>query len=314
MALFALLVGTLYFSSAEASTPKSLFGKNIFYGADSESTTLGDRWNMLNTALKDAENTNYYWAQKSLGQAHQIYSDHFKEAALEVDPESDQIIESAFSYNSEYIKTKEFVEAGLNRQVIDNTINKIIYMKLEKALDEGDADSFLEWYPVMETKFAISKNTALVTNQALVEIKENPDKIHYYKEKIKTEMLQLFKSKVVGEIRKAVTAATSGKTNDAITSTYVGYYQYRAIHSDLANKIGQDDAEKIESSMKSAMDITRSGAPNSVMKTQLTQILKTVEPINTEFLFKNDDWRDWWHQNSIKADAPTRYNNYLGKY
>jgi hypothetical protein len=166
----------------------------------------------------------------------------------------------------------------------------------------------------METKFAISKNAALLTNQALAEIKENPDSIHSHKNTIKSEMLTLFKNKVVGEIRKAVTAAGAGKTNDAITATYVGYYQYRALHPDLAGKIGQENAEKIESNMKSAMDVARSGAPSTVMKTQLTQILKNVEPITADFLFNNDDWKTWWYQNSVKTADGTRYNNYLGKY
>ena len=312
--LFMFLAVTLFVASAEAATPKSMFGKSIYYGADSENTNLGDRWNILNAVLKEAENTNYDWAKKSLGQAQQIYSDYFRDAAIDVDPESNRIIEDALFYNAEYAKTKNLTEMSFNRMTIDNTINKIAYMKIEKALDEGDADTFLEWYPVMETKFGISKNTALLTNQALVEIKENPDKIHYYKNTIKSEMLKLFKNKVVSEVKKAVTAATSGKTNDAITATYVGYYQYRTLHPDLASKIGDVDAQKIESSLKSAMDTTRSGAPSTIMKTQLTQVLKTVEPITTDFLFKNDEWRTWWLDNSAKTGEPTRYNSYFGKY
>jgi hypothetical protein len=314
LTLFVLVAGTMYVISAEAATPKETFGKNIVYGGNSEDTTLGHRWTMLNTALTESANTNYYWAQKNLGEAHQIYTDYFKKAALEVDPESDQIIEDVFSYNSNYAKTRQLVDMGFNRQVIDNTINTIVYMKIEKALDEGDVDSFLEWYSVIETKFGISKNTALKTNQALVEIKENPDKIHYHQNTIKSEIQTLFKNKIVGEVRKAVTAAGAGKTNDAITATYVGYYQYRAVHLDLVNAIGQEDAEKIESSMKQAMDIARSGASSTVMKSDLSKVLKTVEPVSASFLFKNDDWRDWWHQNSITTEEPARFNNYVGKY
>jgi hypothetical protein len=314
MTLFVFLAGTMYITSAEAATPKETFGKNLVYGAYSEDTNLGHRWAMLNTALTETANTNYYWAQRNLEDARQIYNDYFKEAALEVDPESDQIIEDKLYYNAEYIKTRQLTEVGLNRQIIDNTINKIVYMKLEKALDEGDADSFLHWYPVMETKFGISKNTALMTNQAIAEIKENPDKIHYYKNTIKSEILTIFKNKVVAEVRKAVTAADQGKTNDAIAATHVAYYQYRSVHPDLASKIGQDNAEKIESNMKLAMDIAGSGVPNTTMKVQLSKILKIVEPVSAEFLFKNDNWRDWWHQSSIKTEEPTRFSNYVGKY
>lgn len=277
LTLFIFLAGTLYIAPADA-TPKSSFGKNIFYDSSPDQTTLGDRWNMLNNALKEAENTNYHWAQKSLGQAHQIYLDYFKEAALEVDPESDQIIESVFSYNADYIKTQELVEAGFNRQAIDKSIYKIAYMKLENALDEGDADSFLKWYAVMETKFAISKNPDLATNQAIVEIKENPDKIHHHKDTIKSELLHIFKTKVVEEIEEAIAAIDQGKTNDAIKFTYEGYYYYRTLHPYLVSQLGQEEADEIKSNMKSAMDVARSGAPNHTIKTKLEQILKNVEP------------------------------------
>ncbi len=268
----------IYVVSADATTPKDSFGKNLYFDSSPEKTSLGDRWNLLNTALKEAENANYDWAQKSLAQARQIYDDYFRDAALEVDPESDQIIQSAFTYNSDYIKTRELVEAGFNRQAIDKTIYKIAYMKLDDALDEGDAESFLQWYSVMETKFAISKNPDLTTNQAIIEIKQNPDKIHYHKDTIRSEILHIFKTKVVEEIEEAIAAIDQGKTNDAIKFTYEGYYYYRTIHPQLVSELGKEEADKIESNMKSAMEITRSAAPNYTIKSKLEQILKNVEP------------------------------------
>lgn len=277
LALSVLLAGA-YVLSADAATAKDSFGKNLYFDSDPDKTTLGDRWNLLNTALKEAENKNYHWAQKSLGQAHQIYLDYFKDAAIEVDPESDQIIESTFSYNMGYIKTRELVEVGFNRQAIDKSIYKIAYMKLDKALDKGDADSFLQWYSVMETKFALSKNPDLVSNKAVEQIKENPDKIHHYKDEIRSELMQIFKTKVIEEIEEAIAATDQGKTNDAIKFAYEGYYYYRTLHPQLVSELGQEEADKIKSNMKSAMEVTRSGAPNYTMKTKLEQILKNVEP------------------------------------
>ena len=271
-----MLSSTVYL--AYADTPKSLFGKNIVYGANNGDVTLGDRWTLLNSALKEAENTNYHWATKNLATAKQIYSDYFKDAALQVDPDSDQIIENVFSYNSEYIKTKQLVEAGFNRQAIDKSIYKIAFMKLDQALDEGDAESFLQWYSVMETKFAISKNPDLKTNEAVAEIRQNPDKIHHYKNTIKSELLNIFKTKVVEEIEEAIAAIDQGKTNDAIKFAYEGYYYYRTLHPHLVDTLGQEEADKIESNMKSAMDVTRSAAPNVTIKSKLEQILKNVEP------------------------------------
>lgn len=279
LALFAFSIFlTSSIALASADTPKSQFGKNAVYGANNGDVTLGDQWNLLNNALKEAENTNYPWATKNLEQAKQIYSDYFKDAALKFDPESDEIIESAFSYNDEYIKTKQFLEASFNRQAIDKTIYKIAFMNIEDALDDGDADSFLKWFTVMETKFAISKNPDLITNQAISEIKKNPDKIHHYKDEIKSELLNIFKLKTIEEIEEAIAASDQGKPNDAIKFAYEGYYYYRTLHPHLVSTIGQDEAEKIEQNMKSAIDTTRSAAPNSQIKSKLEQILKNIEP------------------------------------
>lgn len=274
---FSILIASSI-TLASADTPKSQFGKNIVYGTNNGDATLGDRWNLLNNALKEAENTNYPWATKNLEQAKQIYSDYFKDAALKFDPESDEIIESAFSYNAEYIKTKQLLEASFNRQAIDKTIYKIAFMNIEDSLDDGDADLFLKWFAVMETKFAISKNPDLITNQAISEIKKNPDKIHHYKDEIKSELLNIFKLKTIEEIEEAIAATDQGKPNDAVKFTYEGYYYYRTLHPHLVNTIGQEEAEKIEQNMRSAMDVTRSGAPNSQIKSKLEQILKNIEP------------------------------------
>lgn len=273
-----ILTSSAYVAHAEMANPKALFGKNVVYGANNNDTTLGDRWNLLNNALKEAENTNYPWAAKNLAKAKQIYYDYFKDAAIEVDPASDEIIESVFLYNSEYIKTKDLLEAGFNRQAIDKSIYKIAFMKLENALNDGDADSFLKWFTVMETKFAISKNPDLVTNKAIVEIKKNPDKIHYYKDEIKSELLNIFKLKTIEEIEEAIAAINQGKTNDAIKFTYEGYYYYRTLHPHLVGTLGQEEAQKIESNMKMAMNVARSGASNAEIKLKLEQILKNIEP------------------------------------
>ncbi len=272
------MISTVYVVYAETASPKSLFGKNTVYGANNGDVTLGDRWNLLNNALKEAENTNYPWATKKLAEAKQIYYDYFKDAALEVDPASDQIIENAFSYNSEYIKTKNLLEASFSRQAIDKSIYKISFMKLEQALDDGNADEFLKWFIVMETKFVISKNPDLVTNTAIAEIKENRSKIHYYEDEIKSELLNIFMLKTIEEIEEAIAATDQGKTNDAIKFTYEGYYYYRTLHPHLVDTIGQEEADKIEYNMKTAMDVARSGAPNSQIKSKLEQILKNIEP------------------------------------
>jgi hypothetical protein len=246
--------------------------------ADAKDLTLGDRWEMLNNALKESENTNYFWASKKLAEAKQIYSEYFKEAAQKLDPESDQIIENALDYNSEHIKTRDLLEASFNRQAIDKSIYKIAFLKIEKALDKGDAKTFLEWYPVMEKKFALSKNPSLVTNKAVDEIKKDQYKIYKYRDTIKSELLNIFKIKTIEEIEEAIAATDQSKTNDAIKFTYEGYYYYRTLHPHLVEKLGQEDAQKIESNIWSAMQVTRSGASNHEIKSKLEQILHNIEP------------------------------------
>lgn len=241
--------------------------------------TLGDRWNQLKDDLTEAESGNYYYASTKLKSAEKLYETYFKEAALDVDPETDQIIENTFDYNREHIKTRDLVEAGFNRQAIDKSIYKIAFMKVQEALEKGDDDSFFDWYSVLDKKFLLSKNPDLKTNEAILEIKDNPNNIYKHRNTINQELLEIFKIKTVEEIEEAIAAVSAGKTNDAIKFTYEGYYYYRSAHPALVSTAGEQKAALVESAMKDAMQVARSGQPNVIIKSDLEQILNTIEPI-----------------------------------
>ena len=241
--------------------------------------TLGDRWNQLKDDLTEAESSNYYYASTKLRNAEKLYETYFKEAALDVDPETDKIIENTFDYNREHIKTRDLLEAGFNRQAIDKSIYKIAFMKVQEALAKGNEDSFFEWYSVLDKKFLLSKNPDLKINAAILEIKDDPNKIYKHRNTINQELLEIFKIKTVEEIEEAIAAVSDGKTNDAIKFTYEGYYYYRSAHPSLMSTVGEQKAAIVESSMKNAMQVARSGQPNVIIKSDLEQILNTIEPI-----------------------------------
>ena len=81
--------------------------------------------------LKDQIKTTKIDAMKKLQTAKTIYSDNFKDAALAVDAQSDMIITNAFSDTENMLVSGDVEQASLNRQIIDKTIYKITFMKME---------------------------------------------------------------------------------------------------------------------------------------------------------------------------------------
>ncbi len=244
---------------------------------EAKELTLGDRWFLLTDALKEAETKQYFYAKTKQAEAHRIYENNFKQAAQELDPETDRIIEEAFSYRDNHIKTRDLAEAGYIRQAIDKSIYKIAFMKVDQALKKGDSEQFLSWFTVLEKKFVISEKPSLVTNKALPEIQQDKNKIYQYRDKIRQEILEIFKLKTIEEIEEAIAASSQGKTADAIKFTYEGYYYYRTYHPVLA-KIDKNDAEMVKTAMYDSMRMTRSGMPSEMVKSKLEQILHQIEP------------------------------------
>lgn len=252
--------------------------------AVAQEPTTGDQWNTLVTYLKDAENRPHsVYDLTEVRLAKSIYDDTFKSASQELDQETDDLIEMAFVDFEKNLKAKKTIEAGLNRQVIDKLIYKIAFMKIEQALDQNDVVSLMSWFTVMEKKFKISQTPTYVTNQALVEIQKSSSKIDEYSDIIKSELIGIFKLKTIEEIEEAIAAVNESKIDDARKFTYEGLYYYMTLHPFVAEKLGEESANKLLHEMQRAIIVTSSDLSEYQMIQELEHIADEAELIIREY-------------------------------
>lgn len=260
-----------------------LFGIFIFMVVPPAFADLGEKWNEIKSSLQNAESSGSATdALSHLDKARQIYVTNFKQAATELDFESDQLIENAFSDISQNLKEGKIIQASLNRQVIDKTIYKIAFMKVEQALENKNPDQLMKWFSVLDAKFSISeKNYA--TNNALKEIREKPQEIPEYSDIIKEEILGIFKLKTIEELEEAIGALEKGDVNTARKFTYEGLYYYRTLHPSVVEKLGQESSSELLHEMEEAVEITDSTDSAKVMKQKLEEIATEVELLIREY-------------------------------
>ncbi len=244
---------------------------------------LGDKWNEIKSSLQKAENAGSAAnALSHLDMARQIYVTNFKQAATELDFESDQLIETSFSDITDNLEEGKIVEASLNRQIIDKTIYKISFLKIEQALENHDPEQLMKWFSVIEAKFSISEKD-FATNNALKKIQADSEEIPEYSDIIKEEILSIFKLKTIEELEEAVGALEKGDVNNARKFTYEGLYYYRTLHPSVIEKLGQEEASELLHEMEEAVKVTNSGSSAQVMKQKLEEISSEVELLIREY-------------------------------
>ena len=270
---------------------------------DAFSVTLGDQWDSLKTSLSSAErmttqNIGLIDLQaervdlklqgqikmtkndvlKHLQTAETIYSDNFKDAALAVDAESDMIITNAFSDTENMLVSGDVEQASLNRQIIDKTIYKIAFMKMESTITQNNSTDFLNWFSVMEKKFKISEKYTEI-NSLVVDIRSNPSLLSANGPQITEKLLEIFKLKTVEELAEAIAALDKGDMKSAKIFTHEGLYYYRTLHPSVEEKLGSESANELLHEMEYALDVTTSDKPIDVIKADLEVISEKVELI-----------------------------------
>jgi predicted secreted protein with PEFG-CTERM motif len=271
------------------------------------SATLGDQWDSLKTSLSEAEKmTTFHFdliayqaekvdlklkdqtkttkidAMKKLQTAKTIYSDNFKDAALAVDTQSDMIITNAFSDTENMLASGNVEQASLNRQIIDKTIYKIAFMKMESAITQNNSADFLSWFTVMEKKFKVS-TTYPEIDSLVGGIRSNPALLSANGPQITEKLLEIFKLKTVEEIAEAIAALDKGDVKSAKTFTHEGLYYYRTLHPSVEEKLGSESANELLHEMESALDVTTSDKPIDIMKADLEDISEKVELIIRQY-------------------------------
>ncbi|MCV0392286.1 MAG: PEFG-CTERM sorting domain-containing protein [Nitrosopumilus sp.] len=247
------------------------------------SVNLGDEWNSIKNSLSDGEKTEVVSdALSYLSKAVSTYENSFKDTALEVDPESNQIIEAAFEDITDNLNSGDVEMASLNRQAIDKTIYKIAFMKMESAVDEDNVDDFVSWYSVLEKKFNVPEKD-YQTNKWIAEIKSDELTLSEYGPAILDEMLNIFKIKTFEEIEEAIFALAEGDIKSAKKFTYEGLYYYRTFHPAVEAKLGVDTANKLLHEMEEAIEIAMSKKSPEEMKSEIEHIAAEVELIIRDY-------------------------------
>jgi len=247
------------------------------------SATLGDQWDSLKYSLSSAEKSSTKdESLKNLQSAKTIYIDNFKNAAVSVDAESDVLITNAFSSTENMLTSGNIEQASLNRQIIDKTIYKIAFMKLQLAITQNNSADFLNWFSIMEKKFKISENY-LDLNSLSDGIKSNSSLLSVNGPQIAEKLLEIFKLKTVEELEEAIAALDKGDLKSAKTFTYEGLYYYRTLHPSIEEKIGAEPANELLHKMESAISVTLSDKSIDVMKAEITQISEDVELIIRQY-------------------------------
>ena len=247
------------------------------------STTLGDDWKSIKSSLSDGEKSlSINESLLHVNTAHSTYINSFKNAALVVDPESDTLIENAFddiqtNYNSEDIEM-----VSLNRQVIDKTIYKIAYMKMQLSVDQDNVEDFLSWYTVLDKKFKVSEKD-YESNTWVSQLKSDSSLLSSNGTFILEEMLTIFKLKTIEELEEAIAALDVDNVKNAKKFTFEGLYYYRTLHPSVQEKLGIEAADELLHEMEESIEVTTSDLSVSEMKSKLEHIFTEVELIIREY-------------------------------
>lgn len=243
----------------------------------------GDLWSAIKSALSDAEKAeSEQGALESLQTAQEIYENHFKNAALSVDPESNILIENAFIDSKEKLSNGDVEQASLNRQIIDKTIYKIAFMQMELAIEEENSENFLYWYNVLEKKFKVSEKN-YQSNHWISEIKSDVSTLSENGPAILDELLNIFKVKTFEEIEEAIFALEEGDVKSAKKFAYEGLYYYRTFHPAVDAKLGEEPANELYHEMEEAIEVVMSDATPAEMKSKMKYIAAEVELIIREY-------------------------------
>lgn len=247
------------------------------------SASLGDDWSSIKSSLSDGEKAETVTGALShLSSAVSTYETIFQNAALEVDPESDEIIGAAFDDIADNLGSGDTGMASLNRQIVDKTIYKIAFMKMELAVQEDNADDFVSWYSVLDKKFAVSEKD-YQSNQWIAEIKSDQSTLSENGPAILDEMLNIFKIKTFEEIEEAIFALDEGDVKSAKKFAYEGLYYYRTFHPAVDAELGADAANELYHEMEEAIKVAMSNKSPEEMKTAMEHIAAEVELIIREY-------------------------------
>lgn len=240
----------------------------------------GDSWNSVNTMLGDVEKltgknaTATETALEKLEEAKAKYDEVFRPAAAELDAETEQLVESAFAAVEAGVESGTVLDVILNKQVIDKTIYKIAFMKIEEELLEEEIEEAAEWFTVMSKKFNYAQNPSAASG-AMVELEADHSKVGELSPVILEDLRALFTLKVKEEIAEALEAQGKQPPDNANAQKFAveGIAYYRTIQPDVIEKLGAETEATLFHELEEFFKYTAEG--------DLASMKEEAEEINT---------------------------------
>ncbi|HEY7507599.1 MAG TPA: hypothetical protein VH677_00595 [Nitrososphaera sp.] len=234
--------------------------------AFAQSETLGQSWSSINSAVGSAESTfeiDMAGALAKVGEAEAKYDSVFRDAAFEVDEATGNAIDQAFVDIRAGIENNTKIDVVLNKQVIDKSIYKIAFMKIEQSLEEATSPMLAEsmvdqaaaWFDVMTVKFKYNE-TPSEASEAMAELQANPDMLEELAPVVIDGLKAQFTLKVKEEVEEAVGAleASPPDTINAQKFTQEGIMYYSTIQPDVAEALGAEAEEEISHEFEELME------------------------------------------------------------
>ena len=245
--------------------------------------TKGDSWNSVNMLLGQVEKltgknaTATQTALEKLDEARAKYDQVFAPAAAELDPETEQLVESAFADIEDGVQASTVLDVTLNKQVADKLIYKIAFMKIEEELLEEEVDEAAEWFTVMSKKFKYDQ-TPSEASEAMAELEADHSKAAELTPVILGDLRATFLLKVKEEITEALEAQGKQPPDNANAQKFVveGISYYRTIQPDVREKLGTEQEATLFHELEELFEHT--------VKGNLTSMNEEAEEINALLL------------------------------
>ncbi len=251
--------------------------------AHGQEETKGNSWNSINSALGNVErltgknDTATQDALDQLATAKSMYDSVFRPAASELDPETEQLVEQAFADLQLAVQGGQVLDVTLSKQVVDKTIYKIAFLKIEEELLEAEVDEAAEWFTVMSKKFNYAQNPS-VASDAMVELQNDQAKLAELTQVILGDLRAQFLLKVKEEITESLDAQSKQPPDNASAQKFAveGIAYYRTIQPDVKKKLGDEHEATLFHELEEFFEYAQEG--------NLVKMQEEAEEINTLLL------------------------------
>jgi hypothetical protein len=246
----------------------------------------GDSWSSINALLGEVEkltgknDTATQNATAKLSEAKSKYDFVFAHEAEEHDPETAQLIDTAFSEIEQGVQSGTVLEVTLNKQYVDKLIYKIAFIKLEEELLEHKVDEAAEWFTVFTKKFNYAQ-TPSNASRAMTELESDHARADELTPVILEDLRSTFVLKVKEEITEALEAQGKQPPDNANAQKFAveGIAYYRTIQPDVKEKLGESEEAMLFGELEEFYESAQAGNLASMQEeaNEINALLLTYE-------------------------------------